>query len=270
MQAQCEGEVNTENQDPQDTGDVSDAELVRFLDGELAHHAKAAVSARLGSAPDNRARLDTLTRRSQHLSQLLVGVNPTAAQVEDSAALIRAQLERDAMPRSWTRVPNVLKAAAAIALLLGFGLAVPPVRAWLGEWTRDLIHRWEGARTESDAPAPAPEPAPPAPTADVRVTFTVTTTTFDVDIGEHAGTLIIRSGAGRDGSAESTGVAGASFLVLPNELRIEGPTSPTGIYTIVLPAQVTSVRVRRADRADALHEINRDRPELRIDLSSAR
>src|SRR5687767_2526537 len=90
---------------------IPDAELIRYLDGELTAVDKAAIDA----SPEASARLNALRRRSARMSGLLASVAPGAAEVRTSADRIRPELDHAARRRFVLSPP--LKAAAAIALL---------------------------------------------------------------------------------------------------------------------------------------------------------
>jgi len=248
---------------------VTDAELVRYLDGEIEGAPRAALEARIAAAPDTAARLDTLRRRSARLSALLAELDPSAADVQQSAEAIRPATAAGARPsRGWLPGPASLRWAAAVALLLGAALAVPPARAWMVERARDAAEALGLLDT-------APEPAVEAPTgaapdaiqaAPVRVTFEVRADTFEIEAPPR-GRLIVRRGAGPTGSAESAGAPGVDLVVLPTGLRIEGTTTDDARYDVALPASVAAVRVRAGAGAALLRALPAAGEELRIDLA---
>ncbi|HEY8469803.1 MAG TPA: hypothetical protein VIL18_09175 [Longimicrobiales bacterium] len=264
--------MNREDARPDDrTGGetVTDAELVRYLDGEIEGAPRTALEARIAAAPDAAARLDMLRRRSTRLSALLAELDPSAEEVQQSAAAIRPAVEAGAQAsRGWPWGPAALRWAAAVALLLGASAAVPPARAWMIERVRDAAE----ALGLLDA---APEPAVEAPTVgaqdapqamSVRVTFEVRADTFEIEAPPR-GRLIVRRGAGSTGSAESTDATGVNLVVLPAGLRIEGATTDDARYDVVLPPSVAAVRVRAGAGAATLHALPPAGEELRIDLA---
>lgn len=210
-----------------DGPEMTDADLIRYLDGE-PHGAVA---------PEAQARLDLLRRRAERLSRFLGELDPSEAQTQASAAAIRPL-----MTRRIRNTPAVLKLAAAIALLLGLALAVPPARAWMLERGRAVA---ESFGFVTSAPRQATHsPVPSAPElAAVQISFPVSTDTFDIAAAPAAGQLIVRSSSERLGTAEAVAAPGSTFTVLRG-LRIEGPASAAATYTITLPAHVIAVRVR--------------------------
>ncbi|MBI4520571.1 MAG: hypothetical protein HY701_07015 [Gemmatimonadetes bacterium] len=254
-----------------------DAELIRYLDGELEDAESEALSARLAAEPVLSERLDTLRRRAARLSALLAEADPTDIEVHRSATAILAALRESSRQRAvpaarqpwFRRAPVAMRIAAAITLLLGLALAVPPARAWVVERVRDVAE----ALGLTSAAAPVPEASPDVSAAqpvgaEVGVTFAVRPGTFEVQVSQPVGTLILRRGEGATGSAEASGVPGVSFVVLPGGLRIEGPASASATYLVTLPAEVTNVRVRIGDGLSVLHALPAGGDELRIDLSS--
>src|SRR5262245_48963579 len=116
MQMLCEDDVSTE------TNPITDAELIRYLDGELDAGTRSALDRRLASAPEAAARLEALRRRSRAMSQFIRSANPSGPATRASADAIRPLMTQP--PRAnWT---PLLKIAAVIAVLL-VGVAVPPV-----------------------------------------------------------------------------------------------------------------------------------------------
>ena len=248
---------------------MTDAELVRYLDGEIVGAPRAALEARIAAAPEAAARLEALRRRSARLSALLTDLDPSAEAVRQSAAAIRPTVHVGGRPfRGWLSVPAPLRWAAMIALLLVGALAVPPARAWMVERVRDAAQ----ALGLLDS---APEPAVEAPTAgaqdapqaaSVRVTFEVRADTFEIEAPPR-GQLIVRRGADATGSAESAGAPGVNLVVLPAGLRIEGATTDDARYDVVLPPSIAAVRVRAGAGAPMLRALPPAGEELRIDLA---
>jgi hypothetical protein len=256
--------------------DITDTQLLEYLDGQLTDAEKAAMDARITSAPEVAARLEMLRRRTARLTMLLADVSPNATHVQRSGELIRPQITqtRSRMLRIAAWSPG-LKAAAAVALLLGLALAVAPVRAWILERTRDAAQALGMTRNEPAVnTAPPVTPAVPAiapQEADVRITFAVTRDTFNVELPQGSGTLIVRRLDNVTGTAEAFGVPGASFIVLPGSLRIEGPAATANaVYELTLPMRVRAVRLRRADSSDSVHLLHGAGQDLSIDLSSER
>ena len=247
---------------------MTDAELVRYLDGEIEGAPRAALEARIAAAPDAAARLDTLRRRSARLSALLAELDPSVEEVQQSAAVIRPTVAAGAeRSRRWLPGPAVLRWAAAVALLLGAALAVPPARAWMIERVRNAAGALGLLHTAPEPAVKMPTGAAPdaAQAASVRVTFEVRADTFEI-VAPPRGRLVLRRGTGPSGSAETSGAPGADLVVLPTGLLIEGATTDDARYDVELPASVAAVRVR-AGAAAVLHALPPTGEELRIDLA---
>lgn len=245
---------------------VTDAHLVGYLDGEFSPASGASLREVLAERADLAARLAQLERRSVRLSALLRDVSPGDTQVHESAAAMRPHVTgSEAQASSELRLPFALKAAAAIALLLGLALFVPDARAWVLHRIRD-IGAAIGVGTREPAPAPpvvAPAKAVPAA---VAITFAVARDTVSVGARSLAGVLIVRRGGGTTASAEASGVA-ARFTVVPGGLQIDGPAAADAVYTLTVPAHVTTLRLERADADISLHPVPTMGPELRIPLT---
>lgn len=251
---------------------VSDAELVRFLDGELADADLGSLGASVAASPEIAERLDTLRRRSDALSALLADVDPDQGRIRERAAVMRRQLVRTRRPpATWGRMSPALRAAAVIALLLVGAFAVPPARAWVVDRVRDVVE----ALGLAGPPASAGDPGATAPAgpdgpagADMSVTFNVPGDTFEIHLTAPA-VIVVERATGATGSAEGEAgpdgrAAGPAFVVLPGALRIDA-AAPGTTVRVTLPPSVTAVRVRGADASVAVHPLPGVGQTLRIE-----
>ena len=248
---------------------MTDAELVRYLDGEIEGGPRAALEARIAAAPGAAARLEALRRRSTRLATLLAELDPPATQVNESAAAIRPVVAAGVAPaRAWPPGPAPLRWAAAIALLLAAAFTVPPARAWMIERARDVAEALglAAASPEAAPDAPAGSAADAAQAASLSVTFAVSADTFEIQAPAR-GRLTVRRGAGAAGSAASAGTPGGDLVVLPAGLRIEGTTTRDARYEVTLPASVAAVRVRVGAGAATVHALPAAGAALVIDLA---
>jgi hypothetical protein len=112
--------------------------------------------------------------------------------------------------------------------------------------------------------------APPTPavvsTAEVSYSFSVSSDTFAIEVTPSAGQLLVQRSADGSATAEAARGSGASFLVLPRGLRIEGSAGQDALYTITLPERVTVLRLQRG-AAVSWHSLRPGQP-LRVDLSN--
>jgi hypothetical protein len=255
-----------ESVDRVDAPTITDAHLVRYVDGELSPATRTSLSAILEQRADLAARVEQLERRSTRLSALLSEVSPDATQLRDSAAAMRPHVLRSATRRSWwLRLPPGMKAAAAIALLFGLVFIVPDARAWVLERVRAAAEAIGVVARQSAPEAPVVAPTEPARAA-VTITFTAPRDTLDVSVHQAAGVLIVRRASGADASAEAAGVD-ARFTVGPSALQIDGPASADAVYTLTVPPPVTVVRLQRAAGAITVHAVPLATRELRIELA---
>jgi anti-sigma factor RsiW len=249
--------VNTES------NPITDLELVRHMDGELEPSERSALDSRLANTPHAADRLEQLRRRSRNMSALLRTGDASGADTRRSADAIRPTMSARAVRFGW---PPYLKAAAAVALLLTAAFAVPPARAWL------LARLLDAGRAVGlvAPPTPAAVSAPPKPavvsTAEVSYSFSVSSDTFAVEMTQNAGELVVQRSGADSATAEAAGASGASFLLLPRGLRIEGPAAQAAVYTITLPERVSVLRLQRG-AAVSWHSLRLDQP-LRVDLSA--
>lgn len=284
------GPESTSRRAGREGGIVPDADLVRYMDGQLGAAERAALRLRIDASPEAVDRLQTLRRRSSALSRLLSHTYPAGSRIEHAAAAIRERLSDEApqaMPatdihsfspvREGNRVPGggrvrrpgVHRAAAMVTLLLVAGaVAVSPVRAWVGDRIRYVAEAIGVTGATIDPLQPG---SPAAAGADLAVTFSVSGETFEIRVPRPAGVLVIRRGAAATGSAEAESGAeadllgGATFVVFPDGIRIEA-AAPDAVYRVTLPAAIRSVRVHAGDAEPTVHRLPGGQGVLRIDL----
>jgi hypothetical protein len=245
------------------TDHFTDADLIRYLDGELTADVRTAIE----SSPGMAERLALLRQRSSRLSALLTTVNPADADVRVSADRIRPHLANSTASRRWFSGSVPLRAAAAIAVILIASFAVPPVRAWILGAVRQVTQSSSERAIEPPALPPVTVPAIEPSPAAVTYGFTVSTDTFEISLAQNAGELQIERGNDGRGSAEMSGVEGGSFLLMSNVLRIEGPSAATARYRVVLPPRVSVVQIHRAGVAQPLVVVLNSRTPVYLDLS---
>ena len=187
---------------------------------------------------------ELVRRRAARLSELLRAIDPAEEQIEASARAIRAQMTRPRRSRTW-------QMAAAITLLLLGTLAVPEARAWVALQLRGIA-----GLIDAETTAPVPDDPPAVPSVpEMTVAFVVSRDTFDVHTRHALGRMVVTRTAQEQASAAAFNAPAASFVVLSNGLRIEGPPSPGGSYRIAVPERVRVVRVTNAGRPAALYTI---------------
>lgn len=233
---------------------MEDADLVRYLDGELDAEGVSLLEARLREDAAAAGRLEELRRRSAALSTMLRVVDPTEDEVRASAARIRPAPSR---PPLFFRGPAMLRLVAALAVFLGLVLAVPAARAWVVEGARVV---GEALRLVAPAPPAAEGPPEASPGPAIQVHFAARGDTFEVQVPAGGSVLHVRRGIDALGTAD-----GAGILVLPGALRLEDDGA--GAHRIVLPAGVSFVRVRVGDGPPTTYTVPADDEELLIDTS---
>jgi hypothetical protein len=242
---------------------VSDTQLLQYLHDELNDAERAHVEAQLAAKPAVKERLDVIRHRSARLSSLLAAADPRPVEVQASADAIRAIVARDSLTHVhwWRRTPPALRAAAAIALLLGAVLLVEPARAWVLDRARTIAE----AAGLIDAASLDSTPVEPRGGADVRVSFPWSSATFDIAAGSAAGTVMITTGTAGEATAEIAGTSGTSLMVVPAGIRIEGAGAAAATYTLTLPPAVATVRLIRED-GTVEHAVPADGSTLRLPL----
>lgn len=125
---------------------VTDADLIRYLDGEQDDAERARIEAALAGDPALAVRLEQLRRRGQSLKPLLEATDPRPQEsvrparppasagpdvIDLNAAWAAQQGVEPHVVRPYRPLPGWVRAAAILAFLLAGSLLVPPVRAWL-------------------------------------------------------------------------------------------------------------------------------------------
>ena len=238
---------------------LDEGALLRHMDGELEPAESAAVEAHLAACGRCRAELDEMAR--------LAGRVSSALQLIDVAPRVDRERagEQRAAPPAWHR-SAIWRAAAAIALVAGFALAIAPVRAWIAERMGLGDAR---IATESPAPGEAPATAPDG-SAGVRVAFVPTGDRFRILLAapQAQGALHLAAAAGDTASGEIVGADDADLLVLPDGLGIRNQPFATADYRVAVPRHIATVEVQVAGRA-AWRGFTADLPDdgVLVDLS---
>lgn len=236
---------------------VTDAELIRYLDGELDQTETGLLLDRIRTEPASAARLEQLRARSHALGAMLTHADPDDLATRRSADAIRSAMRDAHRP---ARSP-ALRAAAVILLLLAGAMAAPPLRAWIIERARTIAEVVGIVAREPATPAPAPAPAEGAA---LSVTFAVIGDTFEIRVPGAGGVLSVRREARDDGTIQVTGATITEHLVLVDGVRLEGEAAANARYELVLPERVATIVLRIGDDAPTTHALSGARTELSL------
>ena len=136
-----------------------------------------------------------------------------------------------------------LARAAAIAFaLLGLGMTVSPVRAWLAERFSAVQEALLTSQPAVQETAPTLQPQSPS-----TVSFAPAPGAFFIDIvaAQESGMLKLTVQQGRIASAQVRGaVTDEGLLVLPDRLRITNSSTSAADYAVTLPSQLTKITLR--------------------------
>lgn len=209
---------------------AGDAELVRYIDGELSPDDRARVEAAIAGDAQLASRLETLRARQQRLRTML---ERSDTPVPDRPAEPSAHEAPAARGSAW-----LLRAAAIVLVLAGIVSLVPPLRAWIVDQL-----------TRVTAPDPnAPPPPPPVSdvpdTADIAFRHVFQNFDFELVNAQREGTLRIRVAEVEQVAAEMHTRTGAEqFFHIPEGLRILNVPGSVADYEITIPPAVRRVRV---------------------------
>ncbi len=225
---------------------AEDAELVRLLDGEGGEEERERTLAHMAVCTSCTERLEMIRHRGARLSELLAGWEADAIEVPEPPVPL-SDIER-ARARGRSPAPALLpvwmRVAAGIVLLLGVGLTVSPLRAW-------VIERWAQVSAQLAGREVVEQPERPHGAASGHVvSFLPEGDEFllQVDAAQAEGVLELLIEAVPRASAEiSAGAAGENLLVLPYGLRIRNAAGSQASYRVTLPAALRQVRVSIGD-----------------------
>lgn len=221
-----------------DMPSILDGRLVRLLDGEAGPEERREIEELLERSPDVRERYEQLRAIAVDLSEGLAGegLPPTPALdlLERAASGRRTGMR--GVSRRW-------RAAAVVALLVGVGVTVQPVRAFLATGATRLL---DLLTSQEPAPVEAP-PATPVADRPSTVRFAPEGAVFVVTL-EHAQTAGSLQITAADAAAEITASvldgSGESLVVLPSELRISNGPGSVADYRLEVPRTLERVDVR--------------------------
>lgn len=222
---------------------LTEGDVLRYVDEEGSPDSRARWSAHIEACDACSDAVTQLRFESRHLSAWLDRAYPGSHQGATGPRLVAASTPRGSRAVRDRRVrpaaASWLKAAAAVVLIAGPLVAVPPVRSWIAE-------RVAGDSRAGDVPTLEDEAAPATePTAIVessRIRFVPSPGRFVVSIqGEWRGSLELRRADGEEAVFESLGVA-PETVVAASRLEVRA-SDEGGRYSLALPAAVSDVVV---------------------------
>lgn len=221
----------------------ADGELLRYLDRECDAVEREDIQRHVESCERCVATLKMFEDYSERLSAMLptLDVDPPADARERALARARAAAPEIRRTSSWKA--HLARAAVIALILLGLGLTVAPVRAWLAERLSEVQTLIRGAQPAAQE-RPGQESAQGSPST---VSFVPAAGVFSIDIAEpqQKGALTLTVAEGPRASAQVLGsAAGEGILVLPNSLRITNTSQSTADYAVTLPGRLTEIRLR--------------------------
>jgi hypothetical protein len=253
---------------------VSDADLIRFLDGEIDGAERASLAARIAADSAATRRLESLRTRAADLSSWLRDLGPDDRDISAAARVMRPRIGHSTANRpAWRRIvastPPLLRAAAIVLLFASAALAVPPARAWMLETLKRVASTLGTPEPvqPSDTPLIVPEPTP-----DISYSFAVSSDTFIVRVtGRLAGRLMLEKTSSEQASAEVRGGPAAGLILLPDGVQFESAAESGAVLDVKLPPRVRIVRVHIDGRADVAYEVTPGAEWQRvIELTNAR
>ena len=264
---------------------VTDAELIRYLDGELDDDERDRIDEALAGDPVLARRLAQLRTRAERLSALLgatdaapaVAAAPPAASAPVAAAppaaparvidLNAAWAAQQGVPphpvRPYRPLPGWFRAAAVVAFLLAGALLVPPVRAWIAGV---LTRVFDGG--DEATPATGSQPVATTPIDTLSITFATGSATFTIEFAAApaAGRLVVERTQVDSVSASLYTAGGREGLqrVRSDLLRVANTAGSTADYRLALPPVVGTVVVRVPGRADTVWRFDEGGPQRQV------
>jgi hypothetical protein len=208
-----------------------DAELIRYLDGELDGAAAARVDAALATHPPTRERLEQLRRRGERVGDLLRQTDPDVP-----AALATNPFRTTASGNANGSANWLLRAAAVLLIAAGAITLVPPLRAWVVDGVQRVLER---DPVDSIAASSSVVPDTFDVAFDVQSTLD-----FELLMWQREGTLRIRVAEAATATAQIHTRSGLEeFYVIPGGVRVNNANSSIADYELVVPTTVRMIRV---------------------------
>lgn len=241
-----------------------DAELVRYLDGELDEQGRARLESAIAAAPAVQARLEQLRRRGEALRERLreadphvperLAANPFRNGAAATAPASRGldgepERGREVRPGAAARLgqegaagatPRFLRAAVVVLIAGAVVALVPPLRALAVSGIHSAIHALTGS------PAIREDVAPGAAAVDtIDVSFAAPATLeFELAERQQAGTLRIRVADVEQATVLiQSRTRRETFTVVPGGIHIGNVPESVADYELIVPAAVQRVRV---------------------------
>lgn len=248
---------------------MDDAQLIRYLDQEGGSEERRRWDEHLGSCPRCRGEVETLREESATIAAWLRradfeafpdGTAPTRRVPPVATRQATARRLRGAPGGPW------LKAAAVVLLVAGPLVAITPTRAWIADQLG-----LNGAGQQ----APSARTATAAADGGTVVRFVPAPGSFGVafSAAQERGSLVLgRVAAGADAVFEAAGDPPfPEATVYARSIRIRNDAASTASYTILLPPEVTAVRVTVAGQRIDVGAPELDRSAVvRLDRSGDR
>jgi hypothetical protein len=235
---------------------ANDADLVRYIDGELDEAGRARVEAALADDIELAARLETLRRRGTRLRRMLQQNDPppAAGSLPERGAVADEDVKRAGSPAL-----TLMRAAAVLLVLVGIFSLVPPLRAW-------IVDRWERIASPAETTPPGQPPLLRTPDT-VAVTFPTEYQSFDFELiaRQQTGTLRIRVADVDQVAAEMyTRTNTETFFKFPAGLRVINAETSVADYDIVIPSTVRTVRVTIGAQRIAAYSTRQEEGKERV------
>jgi hypothetical protein len=245
---------------------MSDALLMQYVHDELSPAERVRIDDEIERTPALAERVRVLRHRTGRLSAMLGSLDPAPAEVRASADVIRPVVETSGIithERWWRLTTPGLRAAAAVFVLIGGVLLVPPARAWVVDQAR-AVAAAAGLIDDAVVPDSGAQRGGAPEGAAIRVSFPWSSTVLEVAADEARGVLLVVVGTGGAVTAETVGSA-STFMVTPAGIRIDGTGDANAVHTVVLPPIVQHLRLLR-DGLTIEHRVPAAGDTLRIPL----
>jgi hypothetical protein len=274
---------------------LGDDDLLRYIDHQLDREGMRLTGVHLRTCAECAGRLEGMRQKSamasDWLSLLEVAAPDPARREAAQAAMERARFRR---PSAVPVRPAWMKAAAAVVLMVGVGLATEPGRAFMAEGIMRAAGREPGpaatreleldsvtlppARTAPPPVAPAaPAPQPTADEAAPRAARTVVKPGMSAPVRfRPAGPDVTLNFA----SVQSVGIAqvwirevpqasaqavaryrGEEMAAGPAGLEVRNHEGSRADYTVIIPARYRYIRVRVGDAPEIVIHVPKSKQE---------
>ena len=224
-----------------------DADLLRYIDGELSRVDAQVVQEHLPRCADCQQTVDFFSASTSEVEMFLRDVSIPVIAAPFVAPQVRtpqlAVISKSKGVRPWYARTS-LRAALVVFGIGGATLAVSPVRGWVVDLIRNVI---QSTDSQPDVPSEVQPPVTSEQLSTSSVAFVPERQRFEISVAQHQGegvlTIVAVNGTQARGSIVGSSAADA-LMVTGSGLSIQNSSGSQSSYRVQLPPSVRQIVIR--------------------------